>query len=344
MAVKKINILYAEDVRPSRDAFYVVGAFNPGVAVCDGETVLLVRVAEKAKNGEGVLNVPYYNSEKNETGIMTFNRGDPEYNFDDPRVVRGRKQNYLTSMSHLRLARSRDGVHFTVEPKPAITACDKLHAFGVEDARITQIGDTYYITYSSASPYGCVESLSVTKDFRFYEYKGVIFAPDNKDVVIFPSKVNGKFYALHRPSCSEYGRPEMWIAESGNLLHWGNHKHLASVREGMFDGGRLGASCVPFLTDKGWVEIYHGATKNNEYSLAVMLLDKNDPAKVLARSEKPLITPTENFEKQGFFSNVVFSCGCAVRGADVDIYYGAADNAVGLARLTLRDIYANLGL
>ena len=112
----------------------------------------------------------------------------------------------------------------------------------------------------------------------------------------------------------------------------------------MFDNGRIGASCVPFLTEKGWVEIYHGATKENYYSLGAVLLDREKPWEVLARSVKPLVEPTEEYEIKGFSNSAVFSCGCIVRGENVDIYYGAADKSVGLARLTLKEIYDNMNI
>jgi len=341
MAVEKRKIIDIDDVIPSRDDFYVIGVFNPGVALYNNETILLLRVAEKARNSGGLC-VPYFDNEKSAVGTKTFDPRDPEFDFRDPRVIHGKNRNYLTSMSHLRLARSRDGVRFAIDREPAITGCNKLQGFGVEDARIAKICDIYYITYSSASEYGIVENLSITRDFKSYEYRGAIFSPDNKDAAIFPAKINGKYYAFHRPSFSEYGKPEMWLAESDDLLYWGNHRHFMSVRDGMFDSGRIGAGCVPFLTDKGWLEIYHGATRENKYCLGAVLTDKNDPSKILARSRVPILEPDEGFECEGFFGNVVFSCGCTVGGDKVHIYYGAADTSVGLAAVELKDIFADM--
>lgn len=342
--MEKIKILGIEDVSPSREDFFVIGAFNPGVAKLGKKSILLLRVAEKAKITDGYLNVPIFDDSNKKIVVKRFALNDANFDFKDPRIITNCTKNYITSMSHLRVATSDDGRNFTVSAKPAIQCCNQLQAYGVEDSRITKIDDTYYIAYSSASDYGIVVSLSSTQDFENFEYRGVIFSPDNKDVAIFPKKINGKYYALHRPCTAEFGKPEMWIAESDNLLYWGNHKHLASVRAQYFDSGRIGASCVPFLTDKGWVEIYHGATVENRYCLGVMLLDANDPTKILARSERPLIEPTEDFEMNGFFGNVVFSCGCNVSGENVDVYYGAADSCVGLARITMQDIWENLNL
>jgi predicted GH43/DUF377 family glycosyl hydrolase len=223
-------------------------------------------------------------------------------------------------------------------------AGNEYEAFGIEDARITELNGKYYITYSSASNYGIVTSLASTADFSGYKREGVIYYPDNKDVVIFPESINGKYYAINRPSCSLYGKPDMWIAESPDLLCWGNFRRIAGTRNGYWDDGRIGAGAVPFLTDKGWVEIYHGATADNRYCLGVMLLDKEKPWEIKSRSEIPLMKAEENYEINGFFGNVIFSCGCVLEGEKVIIYYGAADCCIACATLELSDIWEYLGV
>jgi predicted GH43/DUF377 family glycosyl hydrolase len=171
---------------------------------------------------------------------------------------------------------------------------------------------------------------------------GNIFHPDNKDTTIFPQKVNGLYYALHRPSTSEYAKPNMWIAESPDLYHWGNHRLVAAVREGAWDSTRMGASCVPILTEKGWLEIYHGADESNCYCLGAMLLEKDEPWKVIARSSVPILEPTESYEVEGYFGNVVFGCGLVQDGDNINIYYGAADTCVCLAIASISSILKEL--
>jgi predicted GH43/DUF377 family glycosyl hydrolase len=215
--------------------------------------------------------------------------------------------------------------------------------YGIEDPRITEIEGAYYINYSACSTIGGVTTcLAVTKDFKNFEKKGVIFTPDNKDVAIFPEKINGKYYALNRPISAEYKLKDMWIAESPDLVCWGNHKFLMSTREGFWDNGRIGCSAVPFRTEKGWLEIYHGASKENRYCLGAVLLDFDDPSKVIARSKNPIIFPEADYEVNGFFGNVIFNCGVLNEEGIVKIYYGAADTFIGYAEIQLQDIIADL--
>ena len=114
--------------------------------------------------------------------------------------------NYLAQLSHLRVARSRDGIHFTVDPLPAIAARRDIEEYGVEDPRATLIDGVWHITYVSVSRWGITTSLASTRDFRSFERQGVIFLPDHKDVVLFPERVGGKFAALTRPMPQSFGR------------------------------------------------------------------------------------------------------------------------------------------
>ncbi|NIK70667.1 MULTISPECIES: glycoside hydrolase family 130 protein [unclassified Paenibacillus] len=335
------------DVKPHRPDFEVIGAFNAGIAEYNGEVIMLLRVAERPISPDpNVVLAPVYNVERNDLDLFPIRLDDARYDFSDPRVI-VRKENapsfeYLTSLSYLRIARSKDGRHFTIDDHPFVYPSQSLETFGIEDPRITQIGDTYYIYFSAVSPVGIGESLVSTKDFENVTHHGMIFGPDNKDVLIFPERVNGKYYALHRPTTKSCGRPEMWIAESDNLLYWGNHRHLIGLRDGMWDSGRLGGGAVPIKTDKGWLELYHGATKDNRYCMGAVLLDLNDPSKVIARSGNPIMEPEADYERNGFFGGVVFSCGALVDGDRIRMYYGAADTSMACAELSLSEILDSL--
>ncbi|QGQ98191.1 glycosidase [Paenibacillus psychroresistens] len=329
-------------VTASESNMEVIGVFNAGVARYNDEIVLLLRVAERPINHDTeVMLVPVYDPASKQIRIETILK-HPDHDMSDVRVIKTPKRNYLTSMSHLRVARSKDGINFTIDAEPTIMPDTIYESYGIEDPRITQIGDTYYITYSAISEYGICTGLITTTDFLDFERKGNVFHPDNKDVVIFPRKIGDKYYALHRPSCSHYGNPEMWIAESSDLLQWGNHQHLIGVREGSWDGGRIGASAIPFEIEEGWLEIYHGADSNNRYCLGALLLDKNEPWKVLARSEIPFMEPERDYEVEGFFGNVIFPCGVLYEDGLIKIYYGAGDTCVGYAETTLEFIKENL--
>jgi predicted GH43/DUF377 family glycosyl hydrolase len=336
-----------EKVKPYHHQFEVIGAFNAGVTTYQDETIMLLRVAERPISEDpNVVKAPIYNPKTKELEILEFRLDDPAYDFSDPRVIRenGSTQGfkYLTSLSYLRIARSKDGHHFTIDEAPFIYPSNELETFGVEDPRITKINDTYYIYFSAVSPVGVGESLVSTKDFVTTEHHGMIFAPENKDVLIFPEKINGKYYALNRPVPKSVGQPEIWISESNNLLHWGNHKYLLGLRDGLWDSGRMGGGAVPIKTEKGWLELYHGASKDDRYCMGAVLLDLEDPAKVLARTDQPILEPEASYEVDGFFGNVVFSCGAVVEGDIVKMFYGVADTSMACAELSLQEILDSL--
>ena len=170
----------------------------------------------------------------------------------------------------------------------------------------------------------------------------MIFPPHNKDCAIFEEKINGKYYALHRPSSPQLGGNYIWIAESPDLKHWGNHQCIATSRKGFWDSARVGAGAAPIKTKAGWMEIYHGANEKHRYCLGALLLDLNDPSKVLARSEHPLVEPTAEYELTGFFGNVVFTNGHIVQGDKIKMYYGASDEVICSAELSITEILQTL--
>lgn len=335
------------DVSPLHDGFEVIGAFNAGVAKYKGEIILLLRVAERPISEESqIIKAPVYHWDTQKLEIHSFDRSDQAYNFEDPRMIRSVDKmdgfSFLTSLSYIRIARSVDGHHFTIDTQAFIYPGNRYQTFGVEDARCTQIGDTYYINFSSVSEVGVCDSLVATKDFVTYEELGNIFAPENKDVLIFPEKINGCYYALHRPSLKSIGNYDIWIASSPDLQAWGNHHHLLGVRPNKWDSGRIGGGLVPIKTSKGWLEIYHGATTDHRYCMGAVLLDLNDPTIVLARTETPIMEPEEDYEKKGFFGDVVFGCGGIVEDDKLIMYYGVADTSMAGCEISISDILSQL--
>lgn len=343
-------LIVPQDVRPSRQDFKVDGVFNCGVTEYQGEVILLCRVAESVKcenKDEVKIPVVVKKDNKDVLEIITYKKKEhPELDFSDSREVfknTGKKKKVLnlTSLSHLRIARSKDGIHFVIDEEPAIKPMAEEESWGMEDPRITKIGDVYYINYTSVTENGAATSLISTKDFEHYERHGIIFAPENKDVTIFPEKIDGKYVAFNRPVPGGIGAPEMWLAKSPDLLHWGEQKHFCGLsKEDSWDNGRIGGGAVPFKTDKGWVKIYHAADKNDRYCLGAFLLDLNDPSKVLAKTSQPILQPETDYEKTGFFGNVVFTCGCLLKDETVILYYGAADDKICRADIRLEDIFA----
>ena len=344
MRSEKNPIITPKDVKPSRPDFKVVCVFNCGVTRFNEEILLLMRVAEMPINNNPKKElVPILDLKIDEVIVKEFNKTDPSIDFSDPRSVRTPTNQYLTSISHLRIARSKNGIDFKIDEKPAIFPENKYEKFGIEDPRITYIDGRYYINYSAISDMtGVTTCLASTTDFVTFTRHGIIFLPDNKDIAIFPEKIKGKYYALNRPISTEYRVNDMWISDSPNLFHWGNHMKLMSTREEYWDNKRIGCGGAPFKIEEGWMEIYHGASKSNRYCLGAVLLDAAEPWKVIARSEKPIIEPEMDYELNGFFGNVIFSCGNLYEEGKVKIYYGAADTCIAYAEIKLKDILDQL--
>ena len=335
-------------LKASQPELSVVGVFNPAVTSYDGDTVLLVRVAEAARvDDENVIASPIYNAATRRLEIKRWGRDAPGIDTSDPRVIVVGGQSWLTSISHLRVARSRDGVTFTVDRAPAISAATEYEAFGVEDARITSIDGTYWINYTAVSQHGIATALASTRDFRTYDRHGIIFPPNNRDVTIFPEKVRGAYVALHRPMPEGIGRPAIWIASSSDMISWGTHQLVATARLGSWDDEKIGGGAVPFRvrtpSANGWLAIYHGVKREGtEYALGALLLDADDPARVIARSRDPILRPEESYEREGFFGGVVFTCGVLADRDSVRVYYGAADGVTALAELSIEEIVSGL--
>ena len=341
----KNPIITPKNVKPSRDDFEVIGTFNAGVTRLKNQVILLLRVAERPINKKtNTVATAVYDVKKNSIVVKEFSRDDPENDFSDPRLIVKPTQTYLTSISHLRVARSNDGVNFQIDDKPAISPQNDYETFGIEDPRITLTDDIYYITYVAVSPLGVTTCLASTKDFNAFKRHCIIAPPDNKDIVLFPEKINGKYYALHRPVSPLFEKHEIWLADSPDLNAWGNYKTLLACRENSWDNLRIGASAPPFKIEQGWLEIYHGADKNSRYCLGAVLFDSNNPSKVIARDKNPILEPQADYEVEGFFGNVVFSCGLLYEQKKLKIYYGVADTSIAYAEIPLQDVLNALNL
>lgn len=329
---------------PAIDGMEITCLLNPGVFRMDGKIWLLLRVAERPRQQEGKISFPIYN-ESGEIEIMTFDKDDPSLDASDPRVINYKGNDYLTTLSYLRLVCSEDGVHFREDDAyPPIFGKGDLETFGIEDCRVATMNDGYFLTFTEVSPVAVGVGLIETRNFKEYIRHGMIFPPHNKDCAIWEEKVNGKFYAFHRPSSPELGGNYIWIAESPDRIHWGKHRCIATTRPGYWDSVRVGAGAAPIKTEKGWLEIYHGANADNRYCLGALLLDLEDPTKVIARSEEPIMEPLAPYEQTGFFGNVVFSNGQLVDGDTIRMYYGASDEVICAATLSVREILDSLNV
>ncbi|MGH7663795.1 MAG: glycoside hydrolase family 130 protein [Gemmatimonadaceae bacterium] len=333
---------------PSRPELEVVGVFNPAVIRHEKDVLLLLRVAEAPRQvSAGEVAAPVYDASSGRLEIERWSRDTDDLDASDPRTVIVGGRTWLTSISHLRVARSTDGIHFDVERAPALFPATAYESYGIEDARITHLAGTYWINYTAVSPYGIATALASTIDFRTFERHGIIFPPSNRDVTIFPEKIDGRYAALQRPMPAGFGEPAIWAASSADLFSWGSHRLVATARPGSWDDSKVGGGAVPFRVRAGdqdaWLATYHGVTGSPPtYSLGALLLDGRDPSRVIARSREPILRPEAAYEREGFYGNVVFTCGLLAEGDLVRIYYGAADGVTAVADLSLDRILAGL--
>lgn len=342
----KNPILKTDNLKPTADGLKILGVFNPGACRLGDEIILIMRVAEACEPEKGWLKVPVMQFEQGEFCLKILSwKKNGRHNIDtsDPRKFMIDGKLYLSCLSHLHLARSRDGIHFDVSEEPFIFPENQEEAFGTEDCRISQIGDTYFLTYTAVSGDGYGVALATTQDFVHFERYGMIFPPQNKDACFFPEKIRERYIALHRPLVTYFGKPSIWYAESHDFVHWGNHSCVLRPNDNQWEQEKIGAGPQPIKTPEGWLLLYHGCGRNYVYSLSLCLLDLEDPRHILKRSRVPILIPEDAWEKVGLFPNVVFSNGW-VQEPDgfLRIYYGAADSSICLAETTVDDLLKSL--
>lgn len=332
-------LLTPNDVKPTRADLRILCTLNPAAVKLGGETLLLVRVGESAPQEDDAVAVLYYDAAADAPAIKHIPRDDPDLNTSDPRKFFYCGKMLLTSMSHLRIARSTDGENFTFDDAPAIFPATPYEAFGCEDARITCIDSRYYITYTAVSEMGVAVALASTADFRTFERHGVILPPYNKDAAIFPRKVRGMYVCRHRPYMSEFNDACIWTAYSPDLISWGQHEMTLAPSPG-WESERVGCGAPPIETSEGWLEIYHACGPSG-YALGAMLSDLEHPERVITRSTKPVLTPEADYELKGVYNNVVFSNGLVVDDdGTMTVYYGAADTICAAAVTTVDEMLA----
>ena len=340
-------LLRPGDFKSSQDDLEVIGAFNPGAVATEQGVVILVRVAEQAKEKRpGQTAFPRWD-EKSKRIVLDWENNN-ELSPVDVRVVRRKRDGLirLTFISHLRVMYSKDGRAIDSEGA-RFEPANPYEEFGVEDPRITRIGDRFYFTYVAVSRHGVSTALASTLDFKSFERHGIIFYPENKDVVLFPEKIGGKYYALHRPNAaSTFCKPEMWLASSPDLMNWGEHEYFLGG-SAAWDIGRIGAGTPPIRTKEGWLEIYHGNSRREEdkgigaYSAGLLLMDLENPTRILSGKGQVLL-PETDYEQQGFVPNVVFPTGMVEQGETMLVYYGAADTCAGVVEFSTAELLTML--
>lgn len=341
------RLLQPSDIQPSQSDWEVVGVFNPAVAIDHGELVMLARVAERpSEKREGWTALPRWTDDR-QTEVEWFH--DDELCQTDSRVVTIKKSGdlRLTSVSHFQVFRQLEGVQ-PWEYVASLLPEGAREEYGIEDPRITKIDDTYQITYVAVSRSGAATARMSTMDFVTFERQGIIFVSENKDVVLFPQRIEGDYISLHRPNPnSRFSPPQIWIARSPDLVHWGRHEPIFGGAS-PWEGDRVGSGTPPILIDEGWLTLYHGSAVSKVagtvgcYAAGALLLDRNDPCQLLARSSEPIMLPMTAYEKEGFVPNVIFPTAMLDIEDEWHVYYGAADTSVAVARFSKRSVLDSL--
>ena len=248
---------------------------------------------------------------------------------------------------HFRMAYSRDGIHFDIASQPVtIPDSNDMERFELlrYDTRITALEGTFYVTYAAHGTKGVRVCLVQTDDFVNFRRIGYISEPDNRNGVLFPEKVRGRYVRFDRPTIAhgQGGKGDMWLSYSPDLVHWGDATVVAEARAERWDGHKLGAGPAPIKTPEGWLLLYHGVYERCNglvYRCGAMLLDLEYPEKVIARSNGYILGPQELYERIGDVPNVVFVTGNVLEpDGTVKLYYGAADTVMCLAFAKLSDL------
>lgn len=255
-------------------------------------------------------------------------------------------------------ASSTDGVNFQYRREPFMTPVKDGEGFDTgtcDDARLHKFGDTYYIAYNARGKHKYRRvGLATTKDFKTFQRLGPLTAQylSDANVLYFPEKIGGHYYVMHRPSPFQphsqaiANHPDfkfhIHLARTDDLLHWYDDRPFVG---GLYEweNQKIGPAGVPVKTDAGWLTLYHGVYLGPDvhirtYRVGAMLLDLEDPSKVIARTPEPIMSPETDYEKFGNHDNVVFPCANPVVDGTMYIYYGAADTACCLATVPLEDL------
>jgi predicted GH43/DUF377 family glycosyl hydrolase len=216
------------------------------------------------------------------------------------------------------------------------TASEEL--WGIEDPRITFVDELgkYAVTYTAFSREGPGVALALTSDFRTFERYGLVMQPDNKDAALLPRRIKGRFALLHRPWTAPCA--DIWISFSPDLRNWGGHRQMLPARRGAWwDANRIGLSPPLIETSRGWLMLYHGVRRTaagSLYRLGAALFDLETAEQCLLRGDSWIFGPETTYEREGDVGYVTFPCGCTIDadGDGINLYYGAADTSVALAK------------
>ncbi len=288
---------------------------------------------------------------------LIFNAGVTKYNGKYVMVFRndyGSVENQTLEGTNIGLAYSDDGIHWNVQPSP----CFKLEneeILRAYDPRLTVIDGVVHMCFAVDTKHGICGGVATTEDFEHFDIKS-ISTPDNRNMVLFPEKIGGLYTRLERPftvysrGCDRF---DLWMSKSPDLRYWGDSSLVLAVENVPFSNDKIGPAAPPIKTEKGWLTTFHSVDldksrgKNGwedkwqkRYCAGIMLLDLEDPSKVIGMSKEPLIVPETDYETiEGYRTNVIFPGGMILEdNGEVKIYYGASDTVECLATANVDDL------
>lgn len=289
---------------------------------------------------------------------LVFNAGIAKYR---GRYVMAFRDDYETTPGSRRLAGtyigvadSDDGVHWKARPKPWIEMkTDEISR--AYDPRITIIEGRCYLCFAVDTKHGIRGGIAVTDDLDKWEILSMS-APDNRNMVLFPEKIGGKFVRLERPF-PIYGRGagekfDIWLSDSPDCAYWGNTQLVLGSEQVPWSNAKIGPGAPPVKTPRGWLTLFHAVNFDNSrelpswhknwfktYTIGLMLLDLQQPWIVKGMYRQPLMVPQESYERQGYRGDVLFPGGMILEDSgEVKIYYGAADTVECLATAHVDDL------
>ena len=289
---------------------------------------------------------------------LIFNAGVAKFNGKYVMVFRndyGSMEEHKLEGTNIGLAFSDDGIHWKVEPKPCFSMRDEeiLRAY---DPRLTVIDGRCYMCFAVDTRHGLRGGIAVTDDFDKFEVLS-LSVPDNRNMVLFPEKIGGYYCRLERPmpiySRGHKDRFDTWMSLSPDMKFWGESKLVMAVEDVPFANDKVGPGAPPIKTEKGWLATFHAVIRDDtfgkngweakwqkQYYAGIMLLDLEDPSKVLGIAKEPLIATDKAWEREnGFRCDVIFPGGMLSEDSgEVKIYYGASDTYECMASADVNDL------
>jgi predicted GH43/DUF377 family glycosyl hydrolase len=350
-------ILKPESITPSDPRLEVIGVFNPAVWISSNQVRLIVRVDERPRDH---VRRRLARPSSIPVARIDFSQGRPRLDIVDvvvnadyardnqgvlPNNSRSAKRpaNLLLShLSHLRVA-EYNGT-WKANANPLVRPCDEWTEFGCEDPRVTHLGHKTYLTYSAISRFGAIARLAQIGSNGRIVSPRIMLGPDHKHAFLLPDQIRGRFWVFVRPLVRSWiAEDGIWSYRSTDLKCWTEPIPILMPRLGHWDSQRIGPGTVLRIPE-GWLLLYYGVDLSDTYHVGAALLDYSDPATVLARTDKPLLSPTLAWERTGRRADTVFCSGATLDSSRsmLRLFYGAADTCVGAGEISIADLRATL--